>query len=62
MDIFKKSTSRNIPTFKNLYKADMFLHDLAEMDAIKTRNVEVGVFDGEPVNIRTHFINYKDRK
>jgi pimeloyl-ACP methyl ester carboxylesterase len=62
MDLFKKSTSRNIPTFKNLYLAEAFLHDLAGMDTITSRNVEVAIFGGEPVNIRTHFINFKDRK
>ena len=62
MNLFKKSTSRDIPTFKNLYTADQFLHDLSGMDSIISRNVEVAQFDGEPVKIRTHFINFKDRK
>ena len=62
MDLFRPSTSRNIPTFKNLYIAERDLHDLAQMDTIVSKNIEVKTIDDQPVYIRTHFINIKDRK
>ena len=62
MDLLRPSTSRNIPTFQNFYISELELHDLAGMEGIVSKNIKVKEFNGEPVNIRTHFINFKERK
>jgi pimeloyl-ACP methyl ester carboxylesterase len=58
MDVFtKKSTSKRIVSFKNIYKIERDMHELSGVKSMFSVNIEVGQHNNEPVNIRTHLVN-----
>ena len=61
MDVFtKKSTSRRIINSKNIYRLEAGMHELSGMNSMYSVNVEVGKWNGEVINIRTHLVNIEE--